>query len=67
MRVMVPQSDGAVLLLNPAGVELYNRLQAANSYRRVFCPEDRFEQVRELIEHFAEVSDHDRPRFSVLG
>lgn len=67
MRAVVPQPDGAVLPLDSAGVELYNRLQAANSYRWVFCPEDRFEQVRKLIEQFPEVRDQDRPRFSVLG
>ena len=51
----------------PAGVELYNRLQAANSYRWVFCSADKFDQVRDLIKQLPEVCDPDRPRFSVLG
>ncbi|MHB8973723.1 MAG: DUF4238 domain-containing protein [Pirellulaceae bacterium] len=67
MRPVNPQPDGAVLPLKPAGVELYNRLQVANCYRWVYCPEDKFEQVRELIKQFPEVCDQDRPRFSVLG
>jgi hypothetical protein len=67
MRPVILQPDGAVLPLKPAGVELYNRLQAANSYRWVYCPEDKFEQVRELIKQIPEVCDQDWPRFSVLG
>lgn len=67
MRPVSSQPDGAVLPLRPAGVELYNRLQAANSYRWVYCPEDKFEQVQELIKQFPEVCDQDRIRFSVFG
>jgi len=67
MRPVAEQPDGVVLPLKPEGVELYNRLQAANSYRWVYSPEDKFEQVQELISQFPEVCDQDRPRFSVFG
>lgn len=67
MRPVSSQPDGAVFPVRPADVELYNRLQAANSYRWVYCLEDKFEQVRELIKQFPKVCDQDRPRFSVLG
>jgi hypothetical protein len=67
MRPVAEQPDGAVIPLRPEGVELYNRLQAADSYRWIYCTEDRFESVRELIKRFPAVAHVDRPRFSILG
>lgn len=67
MHLLSQQPDGAVFHLNRSGVDHYNRLQAENSYRWVFSRENDFEVVRQLIEQHPELSDPDRPRFSVHG
>jgi hypothetical protein len=59
--------EGRIFKLELPQVLLYNSFQAAKSYRQIYCSEDKFDQVRELIERFPQLSQIDRPRFTVTG
>ncbi len=67
MRELTLDSDGAVLLLRPEGVSLYNRFQVWNSHRQIYGPQDEFDQIRELMEKFPAMCDQARPRFTISG
>ena len=60
-------TDGTLLRLRLESVAFYNGFQICESYRQIYSSEDRFDQVRELIEQFPAICDRERPRFSVLG
>ena len=60
-------TDGTLLRLRLESVAFYNGFQICESYRQIYSSEDRFDQVRELIEQFPVICDRERPRFSVLG
>jgi hypothetical protein len=57
--------EGKVLPMLPDWVQVYNSFQICEGYRYVYGPEDKFEQVRHLVEQFPDLRRIDRPRFSV--
>jgi hypothetical protein len=67
MEGLTPSPDGAVLLMRPEGVSLYNNFQVCNSHRQVYSPQDTFDEIRGLMEKFPGMYDQTRPRFTVSG
>jgi hypothetical protein len=57
--------EGTVMPMLRDAIPIYNGYQAVNSYRQVFCSENKFDLIHDLLAKFPEIGDKERPRFTI--
>jgi len=61
------ETDGAVMHLKPEEVTYYNGFQVWESFRQIYCQEDKFDLAKDLVERYPEICDLEHSRISIMG
>jgi hypothetical protein len=59
------QDEGTVKSMIPNWIPIYNGYQVTSSARQVYCADDDFAMIPDLMAKFPELGDPDRPRFMI--